>query len=261
MSLVPFVHLDEVLRRRAVGDRIDLSTGDAHHLRTVLRLPVGAQVVVADGAGGRAGASVVGDGLQLITEVQVDSRSRPGVAVAQALGKGRKADEVIRAVTELGVDAITVVAAARSVSRLEGAKADRARERWRAVARSAAEQSRQSFRPTVDGPVTSAELAAGPGVVYLAHPRGRPLPDELAACGSVERITIAVGPEGGWTDQEVDHLTAAGARVVGLGPTVLRTEHAAAAAVAVVAAALGRWRADIGPGDDGRVTRSSRDGA
>lgn len=259
---MPFVHLDDPLDRRAVGDRIDLSARDSHHLRTVLRLPVGAQVVVADGAGGRAGASVLDGGLQLTTEVQVDSRRRPRLAVAQALGKGRKTDEVIRAVTELGVDAITVVAAARSVSRLEPAKADRARERWRAVARAAAEQSRQAFRPTVDGPVASADLAAEPGVVYLAHPHGRPLPDELATRGSVERITIAIGPEGGWTEQEVDELTAVGARVVGLGPTVLRTEHAAAAAVAVVAAALGRWRAPAGEeGSAGRAPRSTRDPA
>lgn len=268
MSLVPFVHLDEPLPGRVVGERVELSAGESHHLRTVLRLRVGAQVVVADGAGGQAEARVLGDGVELTTGVQVTSRVHPQIAVAQALAKGRKTDEVIRAVTELGVDAVTVVAAARSVSRLEPAKAARARERWRAVARAAAEQSRQAFRPTVHGPVVAAQIGDDPGVVYLVHPGGRPLPEELAARGPVERITLAVGPEGGWTDDEVRDLTATGARLVGLGPTVLRTEHAAPAATAVVAAGLGRWRTPGTGGrdaahepSDGRGTRPSADGA
>jgi len=79
--------------------------------------------------------------------------------------------------------------------------------------------------------------------VLVTHPiPGAPsLPRVLAQLGDVAEVTIAVGPEGGWSEPEVERLVADGALLAGLGASVLRTEHAAPAALAVCAAALGRW--------------------
>ena len=241
VSLQPFVHLGASLGGRRRGDRLDLSSDEVHHLRTVLRLKDGAEVTVADGVAASAPAVLVDTALQLTADAVETVRPRPLLAVAQALGKGRKVDDVVRVVTELGVDEITVVAAARSISRLDGAKADRALDRWQAIARAASEQSRRVIRPDVRGPVSTAGAADDAGSLLVAHPGGMPLPTALDELGAVDRLTLAVGPEGGWSDEEIAGLVAAGGCLVGLGPTVLRTEHAAAAGLAVLGAMLGRW--------------------
>lgn len=242
MSLTPFVHLDTELRGRRVGEVVPLSAAERHHLERVLRLSVGAVVEVADGAGGSASAELTAEGVTLTADPIVAAPSRPALEVAQALTKGRKVDEVVRAVTELGADTIVPVQAARSVARLDPARAAKAVERWQAVARSACEQSRRVHRPRIAPPCRPDQLVDGAAVLLIAAPTGAPLPDHLDALRGAAAVRLAVGPEGGWTDDEVAHLADRGARVVGLGPTVLRTEHAAAAALAVLAAGLGRWR-------------------
>ncbi len=241
MSLTPFVQVAAALDALAVGDAVPLSTDERHHLRRVLRLPDGAAVEVADGRGTHAAAELHETTLRVTGEVRTTPVARPELWVAQALPKGRRADEVIRQVTELGADGVAVVAAQRSVARLNGDRAIRARGRWEAVARAACEQARRPRRPVILGPLPAAELPTLAGTLLVAHPGAPPLPTVLGAVTSDERVTIAIGPEGGWADAELTALETSGAHLVGLGPTVLRTEHAAAAALAVVAAGVGRW--------------------
>jgi 16S rRNA (uracil1498-N3)-methyltransferase len=242
MSLVPYVHVDTTLDDARDGDLVALTAGEEHHLRRVLRLPEGAPVEVADGRGNRAHARLDGEALVLVGTIEHHPTQRPHLWVAQAMPKGRKVDEVIRQVSELGVDGITIVAAERSVSRIDASKAERVRRRWADVARAACAQARRPWRPRIAGPVPTTSLADGAGVLLVAHPDGQPLPEVVVAHEAAERVTVAIGPEGGWSQGEISVLLAAGASLVGLGPTVLRTEHAAAAALAVVAANLGRWR-------------------
>jgi 16S rRNA (uracil1498-N3)-methyltransferase len=254
VSLVPFVHIDTPLAPGRAGDHLELDARDLHHLTTVLRLRPGAALEIADGQGSWAAAQLTEDGATLRAPAVHVPAPRPELVVAQGLPKARKLDDIVRVCTELGADAILPVAASRSVTRLDGPKADKAVERWTAVARAASEQARRVRRPTVDAirPAVAVRVEAGESLV-VAHPGGTPLPqlfDELAPAG---RIVIAVGPEGGWSDAEVGAWTEEGARVVGLGPSVLRTEHAAAAALAALGAGLGRWD------DDGRGARSYGD--
>jgi 16S rRNA (uracil1498-N3)-methyltransferase len=244
VSLVPFVHVDTPLVGRATGERIALEADDRHHLRTVLRLRPGAEVVLSDGHGAEVVVELGEDEVVLRATPDVHPRPHPTLRVAQGLPKGRKLDDVVRVCTELGVDTIVPVAARRSVSRLEGSRATKAVERWQAIARAASEQARRVWRPTVTdvcSPAAAAAPDASGELVLVAHPGGTPLPQLLDALGAVGAITVAVGPEGGWDDTEVARWVERGATVVGLGPTVLRTEHAAAAAIAVLAAASGRW--------------------
>lgn len=242
---MPFVHLDVALTGRVGGDRIPLDAGGTHHLHRVLRLLPGARVEVSDGSGSVAGATLTADGVVLDTTPRVVSRRPPHLTVAQALPKGRRIDEVVRQITELGVDAIVPVQAERCVARASGDRAERVLDRAASVARAAAEQARTPWRPTVSPVVTTGRLRSAldvrDAVLLVTHPGAAPLPRLLTELDGVDAVVVAVGPEGGWTDPEVDSLVSDGGRLVGLGDTVLRTEHAAAAAVAVVSAVLGRW--------------------
>lgn len=241
MSLIPFVHLDVDLDVAAGGERIDLAPADRHHLTTVLRLATGAPVEVADGRGASAAAVLVEGAIELAGPVNRLARPRPQLVLAQALPKGRKLDEVLRQACELGVDELRVLATARSVVRLDAAKLDRVRRRWEAVVRSACEQARRPHRPAVLGPLPIELLGRDDEVLLIAHPGAPGLPTVAEVVTGAERLVLAVGPEGGFTDDEVADVVAAGGLAVGLGPSVLRTEHAGAAGLAVLAAASGRW--------------------
>jgi 16S rRNA (uracil1498-N3)-methyltransferase len=244
VSLVPFLHLDVDLVSLEPGGRVPLDGTAHHHLTRVLRLRDGAEVEVSDGRGTAADGRLAGDEVELTGAPVTVPAPRPTLTVAQGLPRGRKLDEVVRQVTELGVDRIVPVAAARSVTRLAGDRAARAVERWTAVARGAAEQSRRAWRVEVT-PVTAVRdlvdaLPAGTHLL-VAHVGARtPLPDAVATV-TADHLAVAVGPEGGWEDDEVAAMVGAGGAPVGLGPTVLRTEHAAAAAAAVLGAVVGRW--------------------
>ena len=229
---------------RGRGDRVDLPDEARHHLRRVLRLRDGTAVVAADGEGVRARARITGDGLTLDEVPATVPLPIPAVHVWQALGKGRKHDEVVRVLTELGVDEITAVTSDRTVVDLEG-KADRVQGRWQAVATAACEQARRPRRPRLHGPHGLEDLVRGldgrPCLVAHVGEATDPLAAAEAATGRQE-VVLAVGPEGGWTADEIAAFDAAGATVVGLGPTVLRTEHAATVLASIVLAAAGRMR-------------------
>jgi 16S rRNA (uracil1498-N3)-methyltransferase len=138
--------------------------------------------------------------------------------IGVALAKGDKPELAVQKLTELGVDRVVLLAAARSVVQWDGPKAARNLERLRSVARSAAMQSRRVFLPVIDPVTTLAALAEQEPGLALAHPEGAPATPEVTA--------LAVGPEGGWSDEE---LALVGPRV-DLGPTTLRAETAAVAA-------------------------------
>jgi 16S rRNA (uracil1498-N3)-methyltransferase len=254
VSLVPFVHLDVDLSRAEVGDHVVLANAELHHLTRVLRLRPGARIEITDGHGAVAAASLRDDGVEVDSPVGLEPARIPRLVVAQALPKGRKLDEVVRQVTELGADAVIPVQAERSVARPPSERVGKLQTRAQAVARAAAEQARSPWRTTVMPVTTTVSLAervraAGtdglPGdgreALVVAHLDAPALPVVLASLAPLARLAIAIGPEGGWSDAEVAQLRADGALVVGLGGTVLRTEHAAAAALAVAGAVLGRW--------------------
>ena len=209
---------------------------DIHHLVDVLRLRPGEEVVASDGAGrwvpcrvaGAAGRGARGaDGTALLIPdgpPVVDARPAPAITVAFVPTKGDRPEWVVQKLTELGVDRIVPLRSSRSVVRWEGERADRAVGRLIRVAREAAAQSRRVWLPEVT-PVTSldalADGDAGPGPALADW--GGPAP-------SLDRPVVAVGPEGGWTDEERVRFGAG----VGLGPTVLRAETAAVAAGALL---------------------------
>jgi 16S rRNA (uracil1498-N3)-methyltransferase len=218
------------------GDTVTLSPDDGRHLARVLRARRGDPVSVSDGAGtvwqARV-AAVAGDDVtvELGDQHHVAARA-PRMVVVHALPKQRKLDDVVQRLVEIGVDEIRPVHSARSQVVLDGAKADKAVQRWRAVAHAAAKQSRRAWLPVVSDVGAWAEAfgAGAAGVVCWEESRV-PLREVLAALGTPAELVVGVGPEGGLTPKEVQ---AAGLPHATLGPTVLRTETAALVAVAAV---------------------------
>jgi 16S rRNA (uracil1498-N3)-methyltransferase len=126
-----------------------------------------------------------------------------------------------------------------------GDRGVKARDRWAATAREAAKQARRSFLPAVGGApdISTRQVGARIGAAAGAFVLHEEATERLAAAAlpAVGEIVLVVGPEGGITGDEVAAFTAAGARAVRLGGTVLRTSTAGVAALAVLNARLGRW--------------------
>ena len=245
MSLTPYLHLDVDLTVVTEGDAVAVSEAERHHLRKVLRLTEGAAVVVADGGGIHAAAELRADGLVLTATPVAVPPPTPRLVLAQVLPKGRKLDEVVRQATELGVDEVRILTSQRCVVRLPADRAERARQRWEAVARAAAEQARRAHRPPLTGPISLDRLGRDDELLLIAHPAAPGLPTALGmlpgGAPGAGTLVLAIGPEGGFTDTEVAAVVTSGGLAVGLGSTVLRTEHAGAAGLAVLAALCGRW--------------------
>jgi len=201
-------------------DHPELADVDRHHLERVLRIRPGEEVTVSDGQGGWRGCRFDRGGVLVpVGDVSHRPAPTPAVAVAFALAKGERPDWVVQKLTEAGVDRIVPFVAGRSVVRWDGEKGLRRIERWRAIARAAAMQSRRAWLPVVDN-LCSFEVAVTSVSPHaaLAHPGGQP--------PSLDRPAVLVGPEGGWSEEEL----ACGLPLVGFGPTILRAETAALAA-------------------------------
>ena len=143
--------------------------------------------------------------------------------MAFALTKGERPEWAVQKLTEAGVDRLVPFVAARSVARWDAGRAAGHGERLRRVAREAAVQSRRLWLPVVEDVAGFAGVAARPGAALAQRGGGPP---------SLEHPVVLVGPEGGWSDEEL----AAGLPNVGLGPHVLRAETAAVAAGVLLAA-------------------------
>lgn len=205
-----------------------LADGERRHLEQVLRLRVGDTCEVA--AGGRAyRARVVAGGLEL--EEEIDVVTTPPITVWLAQPGGRS-DDAVEKLTELGVARI---GALRS-RLLKGEFTDARTERWRRVAAAAAKQSKQAGVPEILAPADYADVLS-PEAVVLSHTG--------ASGGLADRIvgrrqaTLLIGPEPGFSEEELDLARSRGVAVATFGPVVLRTETAAVVAAALALREMG----------------------
>ncbi len=226
---------------------VTLSGPEGHHAAAVRRLRPGERADVGDGAGTMAEcvvASVARDVVVLtVRAVQVVPVPEPRITVVQALPKGDRAEFAVELMTEVGVDSVVAWGAERSVTRWQGDRGARALGRWRATAREASKQSRRAWIPEVTGParlsdITDLALAGALAVVLEADAATSLSSLPLPSRGD---IVLIVGPEGGISPAERAALASAGAAQARLGPTVLRTSTAGAAAAAILLARTGRW--------------------
>jgi 16S rRNA (uracil1498-N3)-methyltransferase len=250
---------------------VELDRDEAHHARDVLRLGVGDAVELFDDAGavGRAVIERCDAGAVVVRVDRVEPRPAAGaLTIASAVPKGDRAEWMVEKLSELGVDRFVPLAAARSVVLPAGKNK---RDRWQRIATEAAKQSRRAgvmrievltevvslLTPSPGSPeVTAQRLVRGWGegsVCYLdTDPRAQSLIDHLQSQISDLRsqITLLIGPEGGWTDEETAVMRDRGLTGVKLTATILRVETAAVAAAAIVAT----WLARGGPSRERRAS-------
>jgi 16S rRNA (uracil1498-N3)-methyltransferase len=241
------LYLDESLDLASVapGATVELSGDEARHAVTVSRVRTGERIAIGDGRGIRVHGVVTSTGPRGLTleadEVVVEEPPAIRITLVQALAKGDRDELAVQAATELGVDAIVPWAASRSVSRWEGPKAEKGRQRWAAIVREAVKQSIRSWLPPVASVTSTDALPAALGGcrMLLLEPTATTALTELRPDG--RDLALVVGPEGGIAPAELEALVAAGAEPVRLGASVLRTSTAGPAAIAVLNATLGRW--------------------
>jgi len=221
-------HLAKVLRARS-GDEIVLFTGDGREFAAAVESVRGSRVT-----------AVVGEGRE------VDRESRLAVTLLQCVPRGDRMDFIVQKATELGVARIVPAISQRSVVRLDASQAESKAAHWRAVAINACEQCGRNRLPVIEAPrplinylgdspgAAMSGVAASGAAIRAGGPRLLFDP-ELRSDSPVKEIgaavDVAIGPEGGFADEELEAFRVSGFAAVRLGPRVLRTETAAIAAI------------------------------
>ncbi len=237
------------------GEKTVLITGkELHHLRDVLRLKKSDEVTVFDGKGGefigrietlsRNEAHIV-----IEKRSQVLRESRFEIILCHGIAKGEKMDIVIQKATELGVSKIIPFVTPRVVSRLKGEQIARKTQRWQHIAVEAVKQCGRSIVPQIEEPVTFMEILRRYPmsdknrfkIIPWEGERKNNLKDILKT-GKFSGCVVLIGPEGGFSDEEICEATKTGFLPVMLGPRILRTETAGIAIMAILQYELG----DIG---------------
>ena len=225
---------------RVEGDRAFLIGPNATHLFRVLRAKAGQQFDVAANGVLRHGTIVQAAMEQVEFELgaEVESTALPHVTVYLSVFKFDRLEWALEKLTELGVSSIRPVIAQRTEQHLAKAAAKRV-ERWRKLAREASQQARRIAPPEIADPVTLKKAVAeeqSSRIVLAEAEEQLFLKAALAECKLP--LALAFGPEGGWSDVEMELFKANGWKSASLGHTILRAETAAIAATAVVMAEL-----------------------
>lgn len=239
------VHTDAAL---AQGTRVTLGGPAAAHVTRVLRLGAGDAVTLFNGDGIDYPARIAALGRGTV-DAEVTGRTAAraesplAVTLVQGIARAERMDLVVQKATELGVAAITPVATARCVVRLDAESRDRKAAHWRGIAVAACEQCGRARVPAVAEPQTFAAWLGAPAAASLRILLSPEAAASLAtAAEGASAVELLVGPEGGLEDGELRAALAAGFIACQLGPRVLRSETAAIAAIAVLQSVCGDMR-------------------
>mgnify|MGYP001815030128 FL=1 len=220
-----------------VDTTLELNREQSHYLTRVLRLKAGANLLCFDGRGQEWEASVSNvDGKRAMVRLGAICRtgSATSLPLILAIGwlKGAAMDTVVQKDTELGVDGLQVLHAERSNVRLDEKRIANKLRHWQQIAVSASEQSNRLFVPEIPPPIAFTDLLNGTmsGRWLMLEPGA----DTLDAGESRSALTLLIGPEGGWSEEEKRLARAQGIEFCGLGNLTLRAETAPLAALAAV---------------------------
>jgi 16S rRNA (uracil1498-N3)-methyltransferase len=247
MTAPVFVVDPERLAGVVVGGTVGLDGAEGRHAVNVRRIRPGETVDLVDGAGRRVRAQVIeaerGALSARVEAVADEPEQSPRLVLVQALAKGDRDDQAIEMATELGVDAVVPWQAGRSIVQWRGERGERSRRKWVDTVRAAGKQARRSRFPDVESMLDLrglvARVAAADVALVLHEEADDPL--STATLPDTGEVLVIVGPEGGIAPEELAALEAAGAHLVRLGSTVLRSSSAGPAALAVLSA-RDRWR-------------------
>jgi 16S rRNA (uracil1498-N3)-methyltransferase len=233
-------------RRRWIADEVSdnraaLMGANAAHLARVLRARVGQQFDIACGDQLRVGtiANISDDRVEFELGETLAAPSSLSVTLLLAIFKFDRMEWAIEKCTELGARRMVPVIARRTEQHLAAAAAKRV-ERWRRIAHEASQQSRRVSTPTIDDPIKLKQalaIEAGTKLLLDEAEQRFSLRDALSN-GNSESVALAIGPEGGWTADEIEMFHSAGWQSASMGSTILRAETAAIASLAAVAALL-----------------------
>jgi 16S rRNA (uracil1498-N3)-methyltransferase len=232
-------------RRRWIADEFSSThaalTGEhASHLVRVLRAQVGQEFDIAIGGSVRRGQiiSIAPDRVEFELGEQVPAAQTADLTLLLAVFKFDRMEWAIEKCTELGVARIVPIIARRTDAHLVSAAAKRV-ERWRRIAVQAAEQSRRAGSPEIATPAKLQQVLGSPAgqrIVLSESEQQKQLRDVINLHEG--EISLAIGPEGGWAEDEIQSFEQVGWTCASLGPTILRAETAAIAATAIVISCL-----------------------
>jgi 16S rRNA (uracil1498-N3)-methyltransferase len=238
------------VRAEAVrGEHVSFDADEARHLARVMRLGPGDVVQAVDGQGHELTVRITevaprGAHGTVVTRAVRPTESPLALTLAQSIPKGDKLERIIRMATELGVCRVVPLATERTVVRVEASEWTDRLLRCRRVAREAAKQCGRAVIPEVEPPRSLAEWLdeRESRDLLVCFREGETSGLSALPAASIDRMSVVVGPEGGWSDAEVARLASAGAVMAGLGPRILRADTAAPIALALIQARYG----DIG---------------
>ena len=223
------------------GNRAFIRGDDVKHIARVLRLRTGDVIRICDGKGNECESSIVSVGNDVVVSETGEwfrSVTEPATSVTlfQCIPKSGKMETIIQKCVELGIDAFVPVQSERCVVILKPPYDSRI-DRWQRVSEEAAKQSRRGRIPIVHAPCNMEDLEFGSfDAVFAAYENERTttFKQALKQCVSCRNIAILIGPEGGFSDHEIELLKEKGAISVSLGPRILRTETAGMSMVAQI---------------------------
>lgn len=227
-------------------DSILLSKEASHHLANVLRLKIGTNIEIFDNSGQCFLATITALGKQisinLIEKLISQSESPCHIHLAQTVSKGDKMDWVIQKAVELGVHAITPIISKHCDVRLNNERWEKKCAHWQGIIIAACEQSGRTRLPILHSPIALSDFinTSLEGEKFIFHPIGQ-IFEKLSVENSKQNMIALIGPEGGFSNQEISAAQKKNWQVCSLGPRILRTETAPL----VVLTLLQKWYGDL----------------
>lgn len=216
--------------------QITLTPEQRHYLCRVLRLQDGDHFIAMDGMGKWWMAQLAGTQANILHTLSVETELTIEITLLVALPKGNAFDEIVRICTELGVSCIVPLVSDRTLLNPSPQKL----ERWRRIAKEAAEQSERAIVPVILEPIAFSCAITSTTAThrYICEARGsyphlKAVLDKISPSPTFE-IAIATGPEGGWTEKEIESAIAAGFQPVSLGRRILRAVTAPIVALSLI---------------------------
>ncbi|MCG8673562.1 MAG: 16S rRNA (uracil(1498)-N(3))-methyltransferase [Pseudomonadales bacterium] len=223
-----------------VGNEIQLDENGSAHIGRVLRMQPGQAITIFNGEGGEYRATIEASTKKNVL-VYIDSfldddkKSPLPIHLGQVISRGERMDYALQKSVELGVSEITPLFSMRCEVKLAGPRLEKRMQQWQQQIISACEQCGLNIPPTLNPPQVALRWfeQIDQSLKWLLHPGETPLHDLLAS-ERPESICLAIGPEGGFDEDEVSSAQQAGFQAVAIGPRVFRTETAPVAALSVL---------------------------
>lgn len=234
------------------GSIITITGDDVHHIRKVLRMNIGDHLIVSDGNGKDYLCIIVSflkDTIKCKIKDRLNTNAESPISIVlyQCLPKSDKMDLIIQKCTELGIKEIVPVISSRTIVKLKDEKTEKKLERWNKIARESAKQCNRAYVPMVRPPLDFEEALReiselDLGIIPWERENEKSLKCILRNRSGAKDIGIIVGPEGGFSAEEVNKAKEYGLISVKLGPRILRTETAGFVLVTIIMYEIG----DIG---------------